>query len=145
MGRKLLSEWRALEPAAALARIQAFDDQVAHYSNEHPKLRENLSTDLLNGLESARRASRQQLAKHRWLPVIEDALSELRRAGSGNSDRVIVDAADKYRSVCASARSEGVFVPSAATDAFQRLAPRVEEANLRLSKAAINRRPSMGI
>lgn len=145
MGRKLLSEWRALEPAAALARIQAFDDQGSHYSNEHPKLRENLSTDLLNGLESARRASRQQLAKHRWLPVIEDALSELRRAGSGNSDRVIVDAADKYRSVCASARSEGVFVPSAATDAFQRLAPRVEEANLRLSKAAINRRPSMGI
>lgn len=143
MGRKLLSEWRALEPAAALARIQAFDDQVANYSNEHPKLRENLPADLLNGLESARLASRQQLAKHQWLPVIQDALSELRRAGSGNSDREIVEAADKYRSVCASARSEGVVVPSAATDAYQQFVPRVEEAKLRLSKAEIGRGPSM--
>ncbi len=144
IGRKLLSEWRALEPTAALARIQAFEDQVANYSNEHPQLRENLPADLLNGLEKLRTTARRELVEHRWLPVIEDALSDFKRAVSGNSDREIVVAADRYRSVCASARSEGVLVPSAATDAFQQFVARVEEAKLRLRKPVIGRGPSMG-
>ncbi|XUY30459.1 relaxase/mobilization nuclease domain-containing protein (plasmid) [Agrobacterium sp. rho-8.1] len=141
MGRKLLSEWRALEPAAALARIQAFEDQVANYSDEHPQLRENLPADLLNGLESMRTTAQRDSAERRWLPVIEDALSELGRAVLGNSDREIVVVADKYYSACASARSEGVLIPSAV---FQQFVPRVEEAKLRLRKSVIGQGPSMG-
>ncbi len=144
MGRKLLSEWRTLEPAAALARIQAFDDYVTKNSDDYPQLRTNLPAELLSGLESMRTTTQRELAEHRWLPVIEDALSELRRAGSGNSDRAVIDAADSYHSACASARSEGVLIPSAATDAFQQFVPRVEEAKLRLSKAEIGQRLRMG-
>ena len=126
-----------------MARIEAFDDYMTKNSDDYPQLRANLKAELLRELEIMRTTAQRGLAEHRWLPVIEDALSELRRAGSGNSDRAIDVAADKYRSVCASARSEGVVVPSAATDAYQQFVPRVEEAKLRLSKAEIGRGPSM--
>ena len=141
--RRILSDRGALEPAAALARIEAFDDYVTKHSDDYPKLRAKLPAELLSGLESMRTTAQRAFAERRWLPVIEDALSELRRAVSGNSDRAIDVAADKYRSVCASARSEGVVVPSAATDAYQQFVPRVEEAKLRLSKAERGRGPSM--
>ncbi|KIP98345.1 hypothetical protein RU07_22105 [Agrobacterium tumefaciens] len=144
MVRGILCDRRALKPAAALARIEAFDDYMTKNSDDYPQLRANLKAELLRELESMRTTAQRGLAEHRWLPVIEDALSELRRAGSGNSDRAVIDAADSYHSACASARSEGVLIPSAATDAFQQFVPRVEQAKLRLSKPAINRRPSMG-